>query len=248
MNNEETSLLKDLSKGHPDRDAVAEQIAKARQIDRHQTKERWTDSRDGEDYVGELQGLQATLDWVRQYGKNKTVLDIGTGIATGITEISRSYLGRNLNFVATNLTKQPLAYGDLNEDSLKITMAETLRGIPDNSVDCVLAVHSISYSAKPQYVVSAIDRVLSENGIIKAVFRGEDASPRLEEKRAEDFSDEFRKLGYKVSISHPRLLIKGQSKKAIDLLVAVKTPGDLMPEIIMAEDKKNLLEQLNLFS
>ena len=244
MNNEESSLLKDLPKGHPDRKAVAEQVVKAREIDRLPKEKSWMSCRNGREYLTNLQGLQTTLDYVRRNGQNQTVLDIGTGVAVGICEIAQSPFGKSLKFLATDLTHNPLAHENLGQDNLKITSAETLNGIPSNSVDCVLAVHSISYSAKPPYVVSAIDRVLTENGIVKAVFRGEDASLSLEEKRAEEFAEEFRKLGYRVSVSHPTANIKDQRKKIIDLLMAVKTPGNLSPEILLAEDKENLFEQL----
>jgi len=83
-----------------------------------------------------------------------------------------------------------------------------------------------------------VNQVLVEGGLIKAVFRGRDASPDLKEKRAGLFAESLRKLGYFVAVKN----IMVGNKKEGELLLARK-PYQNPEEDTWFDLPENILEQ-----
>lgn len=238
--------------GHQARKGVADQILEARRIDRtsrnklSQSERRnrsqeymagmisrpekdWTNNRKGREYVRCLQGLEATFQYIRGLESN-FVLDIGTGTSEGISDIAKSDLGKGLEFKGTSVTPQPEFKRYLGQDKILITSAESLRGVERNSVAGILALHSLAYSAEPQYVVARLDQVLIEGGVVKLLaYHDEVNKGRLGEKTITPFLVAFRDMGYDVEVSEDKTI-----------LLAIKPCKDKSSSATLA---KNLIEQ-----
>ena len=233
----------ELPKGDPVRDRVARQIMNARRVDRATTdrlsdkqrmqedlaaisegrepKKRWVNDRMGRDYVSYLKGLEATFQYIRGLESN-LVLDIGTGTSQGIADIARSDLGKGLQFKGTSVTPLPEFNQYLGNDQVIITSAESLRGVESSSVGGIIALHSISYAAEPQYMVARLDQVLVDGGVVKMVTDDNDNSNRgLGERTREWFIDAFKKIGYDVAVYE-------------DVVLAIKRSGDKSTSTIRA--------------
>jgi len=151
-------------KGSKERIAAARQLRNARAREREQFA--YTVDRTGADYIQELGGVRHLFSYVKTLG-NPKVLDIGAGTTRGVSELAQSALSEGLDFEATVLRNRLGVKENLGEEQTHITSAETLRGIPDLSVACVIAVYSTSYSDAPNLVIESIDRVLVPGGAVK---------------------------------------------------------------------------------
>ncbi len=118
--------------------------------------------RDLTSYLSKLGGLAHFLDYVES--THPSVVDIGAGHAVAVNQLADSANG-NLKYLATGMVR-PSDYSSPKVPYLEAG-AEVLLGIDDESIGGVLAVHSIIFSAAPDMVVDAIDRVLVDGGAIK---------------------------------------------------------------------------------
>lgn len=221
--------IHELPRNDEARNKVAQQVIEARRIDRASRKKLtidqrrirnteylsgmigrpekdWTNNRRGREYVRCLQGLEASLSYIKELRSN-LVLDIGTGTSEGIADIANSDLGQGLQFKGTSVTPQPDFKNYLGKDRVIITPAESLRGVENNSVGGALALHSLTYSAEPQYVVTRLDQVLVDGGLVKLLaYHDEVNQGRLGEKTIKPFLNVFKDFGYDVAISDNILL------------------------------------------
>ncbi len=128
-------------------------------------------------------------------------------MSQGISDIAKSELGTGLEFKGTSVTPQPEFKNYLGQDRVIITSAESLRGIENNSVGGILALHSISYSAEPQHLVARLDQVLVEGGVVKLMANPDEVNNnRLGEKEVSHFISAFKHLGYDVEVRGTVLL------------------------------------------
>lgn len=208
-----------------ERTMVARQLLKIRAHERERDAsyvDGW--DRDLLEYIKWLGGISIFLRYAEQLDGQRLVLDIGSGTNKGITEIARSKLGRNLNFVGTNLSRVPESLGNTDPVRTVRTSAEVLRGIEDESVNGIIALASIAYSDSPSMVASSLNRVLAPGGVIKSFFRPigreDEFSDEYNYKTHYRFSAAFLALGYDVAV---RVGIDE------DLMVAVK-PGETQPK------------------
>lgn len=232
--------LKHLPKGDLIRLAVAKQLTNARSLDQLYG---WTNNRDGYWYIVELGGLRSTLEYVKRL-QPPVVLDIGTGRGFGINDIAGSPLGEGLVFRATALTFDPAHSTINNRVRITYTAAEILHGFENGSVACVLAVFSIGYCIKPEFVATRIDQILAPGGVVKAVSC---THKRLGCSTPENLSLCFSTLGYDVyledksPINYPR---------DYQTLLAVKpNPDGKTPSArdLMLSDKQYLGDDISLF-
>lgn len=248
--------IHDLPSGHPARDAVARQIIEARKSDRlarlswaEQTvmkevaasegcdAERiWTNDRNELVYRHSFKGLGATFDHVRGL-ESKVVLDIGTGTSRGISEMSKSEYGKGLEFKGTSVTALLPEFDKyLGRENITITSAESLQGIENNSIGCVLALHSMSYTAEPQYVVARLNEVLVEGGVVKAVVDQNKRNQHFKEKDARRFVSAFKKLGYSVATSQNLVLaikpFRDKSKSQVTAQDLIRQDKEGMPNVL----------------
>jgi len=132
--------------------------------------------RDLNSYLSKLGGLAHFLDYVES--RCPVAVDIGAGHAVAVNQMAED-TDRNLKYLATGMVR-PVDYNSARVPYLE-TGAEVLQGIDDDSVGGVLAVHSIIFSAAPDMVVDAIDRVLVDGGVVKTnlvINQGGDYVPR----------------------------------------------------------------------
>lgn len=160
-------------KGSPQRQEAAHQILK---IWRYETGQQSLETR-GDFYISDrgaagysekLKGLTATLDYASSLAGSNTVLDLGTDTGRACADLSKKF--RDLSFIGTGLRRSPLAEKFLPGDKFKVTAAENLRGIANESIACVIANYSITYSHAQRLVAERLDEVLIPGGIIKASF------------------------------------------------------------------------------
>ena len=87
----------------------------------------------------------------------------------------------------------------IGRENRYITSTEVLRGIDDETIGCVLALHSITYSVAPSLAIKSIDRVLIPGGVFKGFFTVK--TPTIQNgSPAIDFINEFKKLGYDIEV------------------------------------------------
>lgn len=175
--------------------------------------------RDGKGYETIFRGLVETFSYVSGL-RSKIVLDVGAGNTRGIAELSRYY--PYLDFRATVLTMPRNSETMHYPECIRVTSAESLRGVAAESVGGILALNSIAYSRGPELVVGRLDDVLVPSGVIKATFR----SWRVESEELEqlydlsgfsyhdEFSRELKARGYDVDLWHG----------PYDIITAVKPP------------------------
>ncbi|KKT00813.1 MAG: hypothetical protein UW07_C0004G0008 [Candidatus Nomurabacteria bacterium GW2011_GWF2_43_8] len=163
-----------MQEGSPGKRNTEDRIKAARQIRAVRKNERqWINTNKGKfltnrgkyDYIWELHGLKELFAYLR-IKKNTKVLDIGSGTGRAVDEISKSELGKGLEFVKTAL----INYSGENSRKIHLTSAEVLRGIPSDSFGAILAVFSVAYSEAPELVAQQIDRVLVPGGVFKGSF------------------------------------------------------------------------------
>lgn len=152
------------NKGTNERNDAARKIRSARTAERE--GDPYNINRTGWRYLQQLAGAQHLFDYVKSL-KSQTVLDIGAGTTLASSELQQSQLGHDLHFEATVLRNRPEIENNLGEERVHITSAEVLRGVPDESVGCVIAVFSVDYSDAPGLVAGSIDRVLVAGGAVK---------------------------------------------------------------------------------
>ena len=223
----------------PGRNALSQQIKKVRagewgvkfyKIDRSMSG-----------YILSIGGLRHLLDYVRQRGGSR-VLDIGAGTTRGVAELAKSPLGRDLQFEATVMSYHPVIEKNLGGDHTHVTAGETLRGVADNSVDCIIANHSIAYSIDPERVVRSIDRILKPGGVIKGIFgTGGKTDPKLKAKGygpVTPFADALNKLGFAVALHEVQPDDDGNTSS---IMIAIKPSGDI-PRASMIATARSLYE------
>ncbi len=165
--------MREQSRGPDDqkRKEAAHQIRRARWREREGRP--YNRDRSGFQYIKELAGVKELFSYLKTLPSRK-ILDIGAGTTHGITDISQSSFGTDMEFEATVLNSVPQIEKYLGNERTHITSAEILRGIPDNSIACVLSVFSLTYSRAPELVIGSVDRVLVPGGVIKI---GSDDAP-----------------------------------------------------------------------
>ncbi|MDO8522061.1 MAG: methyltransferase domain-containing protein [bacterium] len=126
-------------------------------------------NRSGSEYISNFNGVKTLFEYTKKL-QSQVILDLGAGTARAIREISESNLGSGLVFSATVLRHSPEITKYLGISKVHISPVETLRGVADSSIGCVLANLSIAYSVSPNLAVKSIDRVLVPGGALKAVF------------------------------------------------------------------------------
>jgi ubiquinone/menaquinone biosynthesis C-methylase UbiE len=151
-----------------------------------------------------FEGLANFLDYLRNLRLGGLVLDVGAGTTRAVAQLSDSYLGRDLTFGATILTRMKEISENLGFERTIETEVEKLRGVNDKSVTGVISFSALAYSAAPQLAVRSIDRVLIPGGAVKANFKfppsSEEHSARRFSKTHDEFSDTFLKLGYDIAL------------------------------------------------
>lgn len=213
------------NKGTNERNDAARKIRNARTIER--TGDPYKINRTGWQYIKELGGVQHLFDYVKTL-KSQTVLDIGAGTTQASSDLQESSLGFGLHFEATVLRNRPEIEKNLGKEHVHITSAEVLRGIPDASVGCVIAVFSVGYSDAPGLVAESIDRVLVPGGAVKITGYKSIFS---------QFYDQFERRGYDVDSGE----VWGEYKA----ILALK-PGnesEVTAEQLLRSDEQSILPQ-----
>jgi SAM-dependent methyltransferase len=220
--------LNDFPKKHCVRNRIAKQIRYARRRDRASfqfphfnglienpdaSKLSYTIDRNGAEYEYDLQGLSRTFDYVRELPSN-IVLDIGSGITQGIVDLSKRDIGKGLDFEATVLSPMLVRKAGLRgEIPLHATCVESLRGIADQSIGCVLGLFSVHHSNSTKVAMQSINRVLVPGGVLK-----------MRAWRTEELAGILRgRLKYDVAVDHLTVLaikpgFEGKPVIADDLL------------------------------
>lgn len=181
------------------RNQIAQQLRNVRNLERSGV---YMTNRGASEYVSGFLGLQHFFDYVRTLPRGTTVLDLGAGLSIGTQELSSSVIGKDLSFISVGLTRDFRVNDYIGSDKYKITSAEKLRGIANESVKGIIALHSIAYSEAPEMVIDRINKVLIPGGVIKATFCNEtfkdnnDFLARSKFKSHDRFSAQMRSLGY----------------------------------------------------
>lgn len=136
-------------------------------------------NRDGKSYLNTFLGLREVFNYVRALNTSNLVLDVGAGTTRGISEISRSCLGKSLDFKATVLYRHPDIEKNLGHQKTISTSAEVLRGVANTSVGAILGLNSFAYSDSLNLVANRFDEVLVPGGLIKATFLSNEIKGRL---------------------------------------------------------------------
>lgn len=231
--NSGSETLKDLPKGHAERNKVARNLRDLRSVDSFT----YETGRDGIQYVRELQGVQSLFQYVKALNSSDRILDIGAGGTRGIRDLAKSPLGEGLSFEATVLTAPEVSEWTLEKDKIHITSAELLKGIEDESVGGALGALSVAYSEVPAFAVRGINRVLVPGGVFKGSFPSENGVHSAGLKRFHTFQAEFEALGYNTAFLEN---ING------DVFLAIK-PGGPNSEIdattLLQMDSKSTVSQ-----
>jgi ubiquinone/menaquinone biosynthesis C-methylase UbiE len=172
----------------PKRSEVAKAITRARTQERIGSP--YKINRAGWEYAHQLAGLEHLFSYVRNL-PSKTVLDIGSGTTEGVHDISQNAIAEGLHFEATVLRPRSEIAENLGLKDTHITSGEVLRGIPDASIGCIIALHSLRYSAAPELAAKSIHRVLVPGGVLKAA--------KLEHAFSKIY-DTLETLGYDINV------------------------------------------------
>ncbi len=209
-----------------ERRTLAGQLLNARYFQGHKIMEiatdrgMYQDMSDGglEGYVDAFHGLTYFLDAVRKLGNTPTVLDIGAGTTRAVTQIAKSSLGVGLDFIATSVAYDKMIETDkgIGRDRFRVTSAEKLKGIEDNSIAAIISLAGFAYSDLPEKTIKRLDEVLVAGGLIKATFDNRERGEEYGMHRHHKFTKALREKGYDVAIR--------QVPSGMDVLVAVK-PG-----------------------
>lgn len=202
-------------KDDPHRDLIARQIWRARSAERGGE---YRTGRPGFAYIDELDGIQNLFAYVKKLPVKK-VIDVGAGTTSGIAEISKSTMAEGLDFGATVLRMRPEIEENLGTKRTHVTSVEALRGIPDGSVACVIAVYSIAYSAAPEIAVRSVDRVLVPGGVFKGVFGTKFSRSRYGLAEDAYFRGQLQDLRYDIAV---------RRRETSNILLAIK-PGGSIP-------------------
>lgn len=226
--------LDKLSKGHPRRNAVAQEIRTVRKADADYS---YMTDRESWQYVEEFRGVKQLFDYVRTL-KTPLVLDIGAGTTRGVASLSHSLYGTRLAFEATVLRHPPVTLKEGGVGHVYHTSVERLRGVQDNSVGCILGMLSIAYSADPALAIQNIDRVLAPGGVLKARFYRIKAPPEeFKPKQAGAFIQELEKRGYDIAVDN--------YEKGVVLAIKPGGNGDApSASALLRADAESLMEQV----
>lgn len=221
---------------------AAAQAAFSRELEINGAMQR---NRDGVGYLTTLFGIGHLTDYIKtaqaKLGTNR-VLDIGAGSTRAIAQLSRTSFMNSLSCEATVLTNVKDIEKNLGKERTHITPVETLEGIADKSVACVLSVNGVAYSVVPSLAIEQIDRILVDGGVIKATFQNEGhISPLVRMNTHDKFTEELRKRGYEVEITT-------NEKELVDVVVAVKKGSTVHAKTLLEEDLRDWQKQIDQFN
>lgn len=204
------------------RTAVAKQVKLARNLERSGG---YNYFRSDLDYKRNLEGVFCLFNYLKCLKGSATVLDIGAGRAEGVDSLAQTY-GIGLTFQATGLIKRKNVNPNMSRD-YRITSAEVLRGIPDNSIAGVMSVYSVTYSHAPDMVMKRINDILIPGGVFKGCFF------RPDDKKTE-YADLYRRTHFNTADPFKTALIRLGFKETdiavvdngrCELLLAIKPGG-----------------------
>jgi hypothetical protein len=188
------------------------------------------------EYERDFNGLDATLDYVRDHTDSKVVAIVGADTGVAANELadneSQRTDGRNLTVVATGLLRPQNYSGSVPYFE---TSGEYLEGLP--TVGGVIAKSSITYTRSPRRVVMALDRILSPGGVIETYlspyYAALHARMGIFVSTQDDFLPLLRAKGYDVATS------------GLSILVAIK-PGNtsgITAADLLARNKQSYLQK-----
>lgn len=105
-----------------------------------------------------------------ELGKEKTVLEIGTGtgdIAINISSKAKKVIACDLSPHMIELAKEKARAKQIDNITFSVQDAYSL-DIPDNSFDVVVACNMLHVVREPKKVLSSIKRVLKQDGVVIA--------------------------------------------------------------------------------
>jgi len=213
------------------RDAVAGAISRLRAEEQTKGLETYVMDRSGTSYQQLLLGFDETFKYLKKLGSNVVLdIGAGTTHSAADLKREYAWLGLDFQATTLSLgllsedlqdgmqtrmlqyhpTKKgeggeenPKTYADvyIGEKKRHITSAEVLHGIDDNSIACVLSLHSIAYSNAPDLAIGSIDRVLVPGGVFKGFFPIKKPYNKVDGSPALEFIKELIKRGYDVQTS-----------------------------------------------
>jgi len=195
------------------RKKVAHQIVWARWAERNL---RFKTRRTVEQYSLDIPILLPILDFYMAHGLTRNVLDLGAGDQLrAVTQLGSMNEYSSLHFLATVLRYRR---SFLNSTvPVHATSAEMLREFPDDSLDVIIGVHSISYSVAPELVAMRLFKALSGGGLVVASCKYKyDRNTR--EKTATQLEQSFVNSGFDVQV----LKLHPKTKIEHDILLARK--------------------------
>lgn len=186
--------------------------------------------RDGDAYLRTLSGLDATIAYLQSRGLPRRVLDVGTGTGLGINDLTGTVFADGWDIHATGLLRKNLIPDLSPRIKFHVTAGEFLKGIPDASTSCTLALNSVAYSQTPELVVANLDRVTVPGGVVKATF----VSPWKKTSASiwnthHVFSRMMSRQGFGVAVI-PNV------HEGVDVMLAVKHEPDALAEDLIAQD------------
>lgn len=237
--------LRDLPKGSPERNAVAEQLKRIRIFER---EDQFTKNRGIAGYTAYLYGLGGYFDYVRQLGNFPKVLDIGAGTTRAAHELSGSKIGKGIDFMATVLVRPQKDNPQLPKEKVISTSAEVLKGIPDQSIAGVLACYSIAYSQNPYLAIRRIDQVLVKGGIIKARFAVDSDFTNIDNtirglRDGKEFIEELKNLEYDIAATDAN-----QERRGVIVAIKPGGPGVSAKEVLNLDYESYLPQMRQLLN
>ena len=228
-------------KGSDERNAAAKKITELRKLERDTETPLYTNTRGGAWYIEDFKGVQHLFDYVRTL-PSRIVVDVGAGVLNGVSDLANSRFGKSLTFEATILARPKNMKNPPDKVRIHRTSVETLRGIKDASVGCIIGDSSIAYS-EPSLAVQSIDRVLVPGGVLKATFAKKGSKSKAVEmgmKESGVFAEKLRALHYVVK-EEPELY--GRS-----IILAIKPGGDgaITAEELFRKDASSELTQIDM--
>lgn len=231
------------------REEIADDVKRIRKVERTvvMPDKRLNEKRNrpAGEYVENLRGLQATLDYVRNLPIKK-IVDLGAGTSRAIAKISHTEYGEGIEFMGTGIVLDPEIDKNIGRENYRITPAETMRGFEPSSVGGFISVYGpFEHSAHVRQVLEKAHELLIPGGILKfCVMKNvPGAKPEMNElyvKNVEDIEDSLRREGYefvkkdwdivgRIGTSRTFLAIKriGEERKKYSLLAEEIMEGDL---------------------
>lgn len=187
-------------------------------------------NRNGDAYLRTLFGLNGTLQYIEEGVLPRRALDIGTGTGQGIHELSETVFSDNWEVHATGLLRKHIIPHLSPRVRFHLTAGEFLKGIPDGSISCTLALNSVAYSETPELVVENLDRVTVPGGAVKATFVSEWKKTSSSIWSTHHvFSRMMSRQGFGVAVI-PNV------HEGVDIMLAVKQQPDELAEALILSD------------